>query len=154
MTPTFQALLWAERANPDCNERKAYTRALSVYSFLSIAPTMDKPDLPIPSRTIKTRRAALRRAGLAPITTPEALADLAEDLGVADETALVRILWLLHDSKIRSRAAALRRWRGLIDATIEKIVERASGGLDQRPSEQPAADLRRMAAADVRAVRP
>lgn len=128
MTPTFEALVTAELTAPGCegNREAAYARALSTYAFLLLVPTMDKSDLPIPARTLTARRAALRNAGITPVTTPEALAALAEDLGVADETSLIRIVWTLHDDKFQSRATALGYWRDLIDKTIEIVLSRAT----------------------------
>lgn len=106
------------------SRQAAYARALATYASLLLVPGMDKTDLPIAPRTATARRAALRHAGITPITTPKALADLAADLGVADETSLIRLVWALHDDKFQSRTSALAHWRDLIDRTMNAIESR------------------------------
>jgi len=56
--------------------------------------------------------------------THEALAALAADLGVADETSLIRLVGALHGVKFKSRTRALAYWRNLIDRTIVFVDSR------------------------------
>lgn len=108
-TPTFDLLYQAEWKATG-HSKRAYMRALADWAFLQTVSAFDKPLLPVPQHTLKVRRAALRRAGIAPLVAPEDLAALATDLKVRTETELVRLLWVLNDDKSQSFVAAARRW--------------------------------------------
>ena len=132
MNATFQRLYEAELLRTG-SESRAYSRAVVLHGFLQVlawpdagqgdGARSDSARHRFPERTYKHHKAALRRAGLAPIGTPDALAALGRDLGVSDVEGLARLIRHLNANakwKPTTRRAATER-AALIVAAQERI---------------------------------
>jgi hypothetical protein len=92
MNSTFQRLYDSELLRTG-SESRAYSRAVVLYGFLQfLACPPDGTGHLFPERTYKNHKAALRRAGLAPIETPYALAACGRDLGASSVESLARLV--------------------------------------------------------------
>ena len=101
-------------------------RALNSWAFLTLAATTGKP-LPMWRQTIARRLDHVVAAGLAPVADPEALADLAGDLGLTEEADLIRLVWVINRSRCQSFATASRRWQPLARDAASRLATRAAG---------------------------
>ena len=159
MNATFQRLYDAELLRTG-SESRAYSRAVVLHGFLQVlawpdagqgdgAPS-DSARHRFPERTYKHHKAALRRAGLAPIGTPDALAALGRDLGVSDTQSLARLIRHLNANakwKPTTRRAATER-----AALIVAAQERIEGALHEATNDPIAADEPGAAESDVQEV--
>ena len=118
---SFMALLTCA---PD-GGRATAGRALNSWAFLTLAATTGKP-LPMWRQTIARRLDHVVAAGLAPVADPEALADLAGDLGLTEEADLIRLVWVINRSRCQSFATASRRWRPLARDAVSRLATRAA----------------------------
>ena len=134
MNATFQRLYDAELLRTG-SESRAYGRAVVLHGFLQVlawpdagqgdGARSDSARHRFPERTYKHHKAVLRRAGLAPIGTPDALAALGRDLGVSDTQSLARLIRHLNANakwKPTTRRAATER-AALIVAAQERIED-------------------------------
>lgn len=134
MNPTFERLYTAELLRTG-SESRAYGRAVVLQGFLQVLAWPDGAGHRFPERTYKHHKAALRRAGLAPIETPDALAVLGDDLGASSAESLARLVRHLNSNpkwKPTTQRAATER-AALIAAARERIesaVRDEAGGAD------------------------
>ncbi len=99
----------------------------------------DKPDLLISGSRVRALLDDTDAMGLTPVTDPESLALLGSALGLDDPVSLVRLVWAVNRSKVRTYAAAAERWgamaqealrlmgRGPNDPTTEPSAAGSSG---------------------------
>jgi hypothetical protein len=124
MNTTFQRLYDSELLRTG-SESRAYSRAVVLYGFLQfLACPPDGTGHLFPERTYKNHKAALRRAGVAPIETAPALAALGADLDVSSIDGLARLVRHLNANvrwKPSARRAASER-ADLIAAAQECIA--------------------------------
>jgi len=114
--PSFNALLTS--APDGCHPTAG--RALNSWAFLTLAASTGKP-LPMWRQTIARRLDHLVTAGLAPITDAQALAALAQDLGLTDEGDLTRLVWVINRSRCQSFATASRRWQSVVREAVSRL---------------------------------
>ncbi len=88
-----------------------------------VAAGTDRPEIHLPRTTLLRRRAALRRAGVAPLNTPEALAQLALDLGpgAVNDLSMTRLLWVLGGNSPHTRVVALARYAPCVAAAMDLL---------------------------------
>ncbi len=133
MNATFQHLYDAELLRTG-SESRAYSRAVVLHGFLQVlawpdggqadGARSDNARHRFPERPYKHHKAALRRAGLATIGTPAALAALGRDLGVSDTQSLARLVRHLNASarwKPTTRRAATER--AALIAAAQELIE-------------------------------
>jgi hypothetical protein len=131
-TPTFQRIYDAELERTGSPAR-AYSRAVAANGFLLALARQDASDATGFARATHFRhKATLRRVGIAPIESPEALAALGRDLGVADRASLARLVWRLNtdrrsqDAEKRSLDRALETWDQFVTEAQELIAAAAA----------------------------
>lgn len=130
MNPTFDLLFQTELKRTRSTAR-AYSRAVVIQGFLLaiIQPTDDLRLSPSKDQRMSgsfyRHKAMLRRAGLAPITSPSHLAALAHDLGATDRMSMGRLLWVLNADR-RTPTDQRRSWDSFIAAHAAFIDEARS----------------------------
>lgn len=104
MNPAFDLIFQAELKRTRSTAR-AYGRAVVIQGFLLaiIQPTDDVRLSPSKDQRMSgsfyRHKATLRRAGIAPITSPSQLAALAHDLGATNWMSMGRLLWVLNTDR-------------------------------------------------------
>jgi len=141
MNATFDRIYQAELDRTHSAAR-AYSRTVVTYGFLlAIAQPEADDAMSNPSGDPRVRgsffrhKATLRRAGIAPIETPDSLAALATDLGVSSAASVGRLLWTLNADR-RTPTQQKRSWAAFVNAS-GRFLSRA---LDILAGADPAGD--------------
>jgi hypothetical protein len=139
-SPIFKQLSDYTQANKTKAAGRASTpeaalrRAHELADFLTASATMDRDDLTkaMCARTMIRRRQVLVNAGLAPVRSPEMLAELLIAIKPRQvRRSATRLLLVLNACHLASEESAAKKWKKLLDDTQEMMVER---GLIQAPA--------------------
>ena len=103
------------------SRHRAWTATQTIWAYLTAVTQFDSRDMPVSPWTATRRRNDLRAAGLAPITSSDALVELARDLGVSDTTSLIRLVRTLNAVETRSNTSATTRYFELITQTFAAL---------------------------------
>ena len=86
----------------------------------------DKPDLLLSGSRVRALLDDTDAMGLTPVTDPESLALLGSALGLDDPVSLVRLVWAVNRSKVRTYAAAAERWGAMVKEAL-RLMGRVPG---------------------------
>ncbi len=78
----------------------------------------DKPELLLSGSRVRALLDDTDAMGLTPVTDPESLALLGSALGLDDPVSLVRLVWAVNRSKVRTFAAAAERWGAMAQEAL------------------------------------
>ncbi len=93
----------------------------------------DKPELLISGSRVRALLDDTDAMGLTPVTDPESLALLGSALGLDDPVSLVRLVWAVNRSKVRTYAAAAERWGAMAQEAL-RLMGRTPGEATTEPS--------------------
>ena len=86
----------------------------------------DKPDLLLSGSRVRALLDDTDAMGLTPVRDPESLALLGSALGLNDPVSLVRLVWAVNRSKVRTYAAAAERWGAMVQEAL-RLMGRVAG---------------------------